>query len=119
MSEKTIRYGSCSIFLRGDKDFSYIEGPSYEAVDDSFDFICAIPIPNAKVKLRLTDEERKRKNPTVMQDHNWEKDLIKSIPLGSMPLVRLADEDIDRIQKEIDTYEKKDQDSTRGAKHND
>lgn len=102
-----LTYGKCAIFLNGNKEKSYIEGPVIEAVDDAFDFICAIPVPNIKVvyrgtEKRITFQDESQINAKI----DWWGNIFNQVPLKSLPIVTFGLKECKVIQEEIDTYEK-------------
>jgi hypothetical protein len=109
LNKVIFRYGNCRIVMRGNEAKSYIEGPTHEMVDNSFNFEFALRdkahIPGLRFWLRSTSDEISfPKNPREIRGEAWPKWAFSNIPLDSIPAITLSEKECESIQQEINGY---------------
>lgn len=106
LSPVDFQIGNCTIRLNGNKDHSYIQGPSAEEVDQAFEFIFAIQdiahVPGISVFLRgVSKDIAFPKNPREIKAEEWVNWAFSMLPLKSIPLIVLSQEEGDAIQQDM------------------
>ena len=105
------RFDECKIYLRGNEERSFIDGPSAQKVDDAFDFVHVLVtyanIPGLCIQVRGQLEPGEfPKDPRLVKREDWTRWAFVRILLTEIPVVRLDEQQFQLVQKVLDSEAK-------------